>query len=359
MLGEEALAKKRQFAEERAARLRDPRVRCLGIDKAALDEQVKERKRMEELERERDAFFDQQRLMMDKHAQVLQRDVNKIRTEREKEVQNFRDTYQRAEMRREFDLNDKTRVRAALPARVHDSDPRCGASSIQRFEGEDLDLIERKRAQQAQQREWARQQVEEKLVKKWSESDNQRTYEDRAEEMAFRTFQIEQAIADQRKQAAKTAAEFNLAVAEQKRKEKQRERFDNTQRNLEEVENMMNSDLLTESIGGRELRSDFKGMTPEQRQQIAATQAAQREAARQRRLQEAEDAKQQEMQEAMQTRMAMTLDRQRDRERREALVRLGEERKRQAQEAAERKAAMDKVYANQVGEEYFVFGKCL
>lgn len=359
MLGEAALAKKRQFAEERAARLRDPRVRCLGIDKDALDEQVNERKRMEQLERERDAFFDQQRIMMDKHAQVLQREVGKIRTEREKEVQQFRETFQKPESRREFDLNDSTRVRSALPARVHDSDPRCGASSVQRFEGEDLDFKERKLAQQRQQREWAQQQVEEKLVKKWSEADAHRTYEDRAEEMAFRSFQIEQAIADQRKQAAKTAAEFNLAMAEQKKREKQRDRFDNTQRNLEEVENMMHSDLLTESRGGREVRSDFKGMSQSQREQIAAVQAAQREAARQRRLQEAEDAKQQDIQEAMQIRMAMTLDRQRERERRDALARLGEERKAQAAEAQTRKQEMDKVYANAVGEEFFVFGKCL
>ena len=124
-------------------------------------------------------------------------------------------------------------------------------------------------------------------------------------------------------------------------------------------ENLINSDLLAENTNGRPVRSDFKGMTPEQRAAILEEQAQQREAARQRKLQEAEAAKQQDMQEAMMTRMAMTLDRQRDRERREAAKQLGEERKRQASEARDRKKELDGVYANAVGEEYFVYGKCL
>ena len=359
MLGEASLAKKRQFAEERAARLRDPRMRCLGIDKAALDEQVKERKRMEQLEKERDEYFDEQRLPMDKHAQNLQREVSKVRADREKEVQHYRETFQKKDARREWDLNDPKRVAGALPARVADTDPRCGASSLQKFEGEDLDATERRRVQRQQQQEWARQQVEEKLVKKWNEADQQRAYEDRAEEMAFRTFQVEQAIADQRRQAAKTAAEFNRAVAEQKRREKLRDRFDQTQRNLEEIENMINSDLLAESTNGRPVRSDFKGMTPEQRANVLREQAEQRELARQRRLQEAEDEKQRDLQEAMTTRMAMTLDRQRERERRDARRQLGEERLQQASEARDRKKQLDETYSNAVGEEYFVWGKCL
>lgn len=359
MLGEAALSKKRQFAEERAQRLRDPRVRCLGIDKTALEEQVKERKRLEAMEQDRDQHFDQQRVSMDKHAVNLQREVTKVRADREKDVQHYRDTFQKKELRREWDLNDPKRVTGTLPARVNDADPRLGPSSIQKFEGEDLDAQERRRVQRQQQADWARQQAEEKLVKKWAEADQQRAYEDRAEEMAHRTFQIEQAVADQRRTAAQTTAEFNKAVAEQKRREKLKDRYDQTQRNLEEVHNLINSDLLAEENGGRPQRSDFKGMNQEQRAQVLREQAEQREAARLRKLQEAEDAKQQDMQEAMMGRMAMTLDRQRERERRDAARALGEERLRQAEEAKSRKKDLDATYSNAIGEEYFVWGKCL
>lgn len=359
MLSDSALQKKRQFAEERAARLRDPRVRCLGIDKTALDEQVKERKRMEEMEKDRDRYFDQQRVAMDKHAQVLQREVNQLRATRESDVQSFRDTYQKKEMRREWDLNDPKRVIGALPARVNDGDPRCGPSSVQKFEGEDLDMTERRRLQRDQQKQWAEQQMEEKLVKKWAEADTNRQYEDRAEEVAHRTYQVEQSIASQRREAARTTAEFNKAMSQQKKQDTVRTKFDQTQKNLEEIENLMNSDLLCENSGGRPGRANFKGMTHDERQNIARIQAAQREMNQQRKLQEAEDAKQQEMQEMMQMRMAMTLDRQRERERTAANRDLGEERKKQAAEARDRKKATDELYKNEIGEEYFVYGKCL
>jgi len=58
-------------------------------------------------------------------------------------------------------------------------------------------------------------------------------------------------------------------------------------------------------------------------------------------------------------RMAMTLDRQRERERRDAARALGEERLRQAEEAKSRKKDLDATYSNAIGEEYFVWGKCL
>jgi len=360
MLSESALSKKRQFAEERAARLRDARVRCLGIDKTALDEQVAERKAMESLENDRDKFFDQQRLLMDKHAVVLEREMNHIRAQRDKELEDYRRTFQAKHASREWDLNDPKRVVGSLPARVGDNDLRLGPSSLQKFEGEDLDFGDRKRLQQQQQRNWVQQQTDERLMKKWMEQDGHRKYEDRAEEMAHRTWQIENSIAQQRRQISETNAAFNKAVADQKRQETLRSRFDNTAKNLEEIHNMMSNDLLIESTGpGFRKRADYKGMSREENKQILHEQATQREQLQQRRLHEAEDEKRRDTQELMQVRMAMTLDRQRERERRNAAQALGEEHKKQANEARDRKKHLDNLYENAIGEEYFVYGKCL
>ena len=71
MLSESSLEKKRKFQEERTARLLDPRIRVLGVDKKALDEQIEEKNRVKELEKQREQFFDRQALMMDKHAQCF------------------------------------------------------------------------------------------------------------------------------------------------------------------------------------------------------------------------------------------------------------------------------------------------
>jgi hypothetical protein len=365
MLNESALLKKRQFAEERAARLRDPRARCVGIDKEALAHQVQEKEAMKKLEGDRNQYFDQQRVLMDKHAQVLQREVAGVRADRERDTQSFRESFQKKQMSREWDLNDPARLKQGLPARVNDTDPRTGPSGLQKFEGEDLDAGERRRLQAAQQKEWTQQQTDEKLMKKWMEADATRQYEDRAEEVAYRTHQVQTAVANQRHEAAVTTAEFNKALAEQKRQEKLKSRFDNTQKNLEEVDNMMRSDFLGETgastMGGAKdkVNSTFKGMTGNQRHTILAEQEAQREDLRQRRLLEAEDGKQQDMQEKMHTRMAMTLDRQRDRERKQAAQQLGRDRQQQAADARDKKKSLDEVYTNAIGEEYFVYGKCL
>lgn len=365
MQSDAALAKKRQFALERAERLKDPRMRVMGVDKAALDEQVREKQQLQQLEGERNAYFDKQALLMDRHAQVLQREVDELRAKREKELVDYRATFQKKQCSREWDLNDPRRVGGALPARIGDEDVRCGAASLQRFEGEDLDSKARRAAQAAQQKAWADAQTDEKLMKKWMEKEANRTYEDRAEETAFRTWQIEQQIAQQRAEAARTAAEFNKALAEQKRREKVQDRFRQTQKNLEEIDNMLNSDFLNETegtvsdMGNTIKRERFKGLTAEQRENILRTQEAQREELRQRKLQEAEEERQMAQQEAMENRMGAALDRQRQRERREAALALGREHQHQAEQARLRKQQLDEQYRNKIGEEYFVWGKCL
>ena len=49
----------------------------------------------------------------------------------------------------EFDLNDPLSLMNDKPARVGDNDPRCGVSSLQMFEGEDLGKAKREKQQLA------------------------------------------------------------------------------------------------------------------------------------------------------------------------------------------------------------------
>lgn len=50
----------------------------------------------------------------------------------------FRALHQQPASRREWDLYDPDALKKDKPARVHDDDPRCGISSLQKFDGEDL-----------------------------------------------------------------------------------------------------------------------------------------------------------------------------------------------------------------------------
>lgn len=50
----------------------------------------------------------------------------------EKEVNDFRRTFQKLEQRREFDLYDPDALKKDLPARLKDDDPRLGLAACQR-----------------------------------------------------------------------------------------------------------------------------------------------------------------------------------------------------------------------------------
>jgi hypothetical protein len=76
----------------------------------------------------------------------------------------FRALHQQPSSRREWDLNDPDSLKKDFPARVSDDDPRCGVSSMQRFEGEDLNNRARCKYQTEQRREWAEQQMRERQL---------------------------------------------------------------------------------------------------------------------------------------------------------------------------------------------------
>lgn len=356
-----AQSKKLLFMMQRAERLRDPKVRQMGIDKQALDEQVREKEALRRLEKERNDFYDRQALLMDRHAQALQKEVNEVRAAREKELQDYRETFQKKWMSREWDLNDPMWKSKELPARVGDDDPRNGVSSLQKLEGEDLDFANRRREQQRQQREWAQQQVEEKLAKKWMEQEANRAFDERNEEVNHRIYLLEQNIQEQRRLAQRNQAEFNKALAEQKRLEAIRDKEEDTRKALEEISYHMNGDFLNETEGmvsvlGKAVRAErYKGMTAEEKARLWQEQASQRDAMRRRRLLEVEEEKQWAQQDNLQLRMANALERQKERERRAEREAVAAEQIKQKEAAEDRKKKLDELYTNAVDEDYFKY----
>ncbi|KAG5510766.1 hypothetical protein GH5_06991 [Leishmania sp. Ghana 2012 LV757] len=359
-------SKKQLFMLQRAERLKDPKVRKMGIDREALDAQVREKEALRRLEKERDDYYDRQALLMDRHACALQQEVNAIRAAREKELQDYRQTFQKKELGREWDLNDPEARRKELPARVGDNDPRNGPSSLQKLEGEDLDYAARKAAQQRQQRQWAQQQVNEKLAKKWMEQERDRAFDDRNEETNYRLYEVEKKVAEQRRLMEKNGADFNRALAEQQRREAVRAKEEDTRLGLKEIAYQMNSDFLNEretvvsELGASVKAERYKGMSDKQKALLRSAQDEQLRELRRRRLLEVEEEKQWSQQEHMQLRMANALDRQRERERRAEREQLAETQRMQARAAAQRKAELDELYTNAVDEDYFKYwDRCL
>ncbi|XP_071278391.1 RIB43A-like with coiled-coils protein 2 [Agelaius tricolor] len=153
-----ALERRRRREQLRRGRIFNPRIRTIGIDKDALDAQVKEKKIQEAAEKAEHERFAHHMKKNDKLMCLLEerqkneiKDINRALTE-------FHKNFQKPETRREFDLNDPQALKKDRPARVSDDDPRCTISGMQKFMGEDLNHDQRMKFQKEQIREWSLQQ---------------------------------------------------------------------------------------------------------------------------------------------------------------------------------------------------------
>jgi hypothetical protein len=105
----------------------------------------------------------------------MEDNVKQARRHKLIEMNHFRENYQQASQRREFDLYDPLALQKDLPIRIGDDDPRIGVSSIQRFEGEDLAVKKRKELQKEQMRVWTEEQLYEKeMVKKETDTEKEK-----------------------------------------------------------------------------------------------------------------------------------------------------------------------------------------
>ena len=71
----------------------------------------------------------------DKITQLLEKRQEQDVVELNRAVNEFRMLHQQPDSRREFDLYDPDYLKKDKPARVGDDDPRCGISSLQKFDG--------------------------------------------------------------------------------------------------------------------------------------------------------------------------------------------------------------------------------
>ena len=126
-------------------------------------------------------------------------------------VNEFRMLHQQPSSRREWDLYDPDGLKKDRPARVSDDDPRCGISSIQMFDGEDLNNKARNKFQNEQMREWAQQQMRERRQADDNQKKADRLYELKMRELDQRACELEQAEMDCRRAINRATKDYNMA----------------------------------------------------------------------------------------------------------------------------------------------------
>jgi hypothetical protein len=332
------------------------------VDRSALEAQIQEKEMSKEMERQRDQAFADRLLVTEQRVQLMDRDVQRARKDATISVQAYREQMQQRHMRKEWDLNDPLAMRKDRPARIADDDPFVGVSSMQKFSGEDLEYGNRVRKQQQQQATWVVEQMAEKQAQIDNERDMERILAERQAEVDARRAEMEFEELKSRGGMNEAVRDYNLALAEVKKRTETMTRLQQMEDAAEEINNQLTSDFLTENRNTtistmaphRYLKYHFKGISEEQVQDIRDGQIRQAAEKAQQKMSEKEEEQNWDLVQEAVRRNLVAGEREVFRRKQELARQVAEEQRRQAEEARIRKNVLYKqVYSGAIDEQFF------
>ena len=358
----EAIEARRQRELQRQSRIFNAKVRTIGLDLQAVQEQERDRRMREEMERRRHEAFASDMVRNDKIAQLLemrqQADIRRLN----KAFNEFRKMHQQPNTRREFDLYDPDALKKDKPARVNDDDPRCTLSSLQKFEGEDLNNPARTKLQQEQMREWAKQQAEERRKSEEKKKYADKLYDMKQIELDHRAMELGKAEMNCRRAINVAQANYNKALFDELNNQRNIDKRRETDDKLTEIANHVHGDFLTENpaistsaFGPHRVIPDrWKGMLPDQLAEIRKTQKVQEDERKQKEEAEKQENDEWERQANNNAKAGMILEREQNRQVRNKNKDVADENLKLAMEQKAHKEFLDKqVYINPPTAAYF------
>ncbi|CAF2353735.1 unnamed protein product [Rotaria sp. Silwood2] len=357
-----AIERRRRAEKERQGRIFNAKFRQIGVDKEALDQQIQDRKWIEDLEEKRAAAFAKDSIRNDTIAKLLQHRQEYDDRENNRALNEFRALHQQPAAQREWDLNDPDFLKKDMPARVSDDDPRCGIASLQKFQGEDLNSRARNKYQQEQLREWSRMQQEDQRRAQQQQQAADQLFYSKQIELDQRAIELQQAEEQCRRDINKSTRNYNDALfrenEERRALKKRQEEYDN----YAEMANMVSSDLLTENpdqaisqFGPHRIVPDrWKGMSQDQIRRIREEQQKQVEEKKRRDEEEQQRENEWNQRRVTEAKAGMIIEKQVERERRANEHNLYNDNQRLSNEQRNLKAYLDRVvYTNQPTAAYF------
>ncbi|KAK2187533.1 hypothetical protein NP493_162g02005 [Ridgeia piscesae] len=358
-----AIERRRNQEAQRKSRIFNAKVRTIGIDKQGLEQQVHDRKQMELMEKKRDEAFHADAVRNDQIASLLERRQAHDTRELDNAVNEFRDLHQQPQGRREWDLYDPDGLKKDKPARVSDDDPRCGISSMQKLDGEDLNGKARRKFQQEQNREWFEEQAREKAQANENQRRADRLYDLKAKELDERAMALQKAEEECQRAVRHAADDYNNALQRERDAREALERKQAEDDNATEMANNIYGDFLTENpavaqsaFGPHRVVPDrWKGMSPEQVADIRRMQDIQRREMERLRNEEKRRDDEWDAQRVAQARAAEMLQRENDRREKDIAKQLANENRRLGSEQESHKEYLYKeVYTNEPTAGYFM-----
>ncbi|KAM9445828.1 RIB43A-like with coiled-coils protein 1 [Clarias gariepinus] len=355
---------RRQAAEaERRKRIFNPRNRVIGLDVHALEQQVTERRKREEVERQQKLVYDTLCISTDQKLIEQDRKEDSRRRELAQDLVQYWATYQRSEDSRDADINYNHQGGASVSSVNQDS---LGPASMQVFQGEGVGENERRKNQIEENERILRAQREER--EKWK---NEQKHKELLRDLEMiqqdqRALQLD-ALEEECKKAAHMALKsYNQAQAEERQEQERQNKQTHEALNMAEILQMVTSDLLTEcpeaavkeGMGSPEapqvLPDRWKGMSSEQLEAIhrqRAEQCAERERQRQQEKQNNLEWGWQQLKQARQHEEEERRVRELERERRTRLDQYNQQLAREQQ--AHQEYLNNELYTNRPTVRYF------
>lgn len=201
LMAKASVERRRNREAERRERIFNDKVRTTGVDKEALDMQVKEKKRQEEAEKEKQKTFEADMLHHNKAASLLHSRHMKEKRAMEKAVCSYRHQHQRPD-----------------PVRCGTTDPGEEQMMPLGLVGEDPDGEGRRRRQKEQLRGWLLQQQSERATERKQQKLEEQNYDQSRVDMDKQALQLQSIFTEMRKAAAVATKEYNLAKMEERRR---------------------------------------------------------------------------------------------------------------------------------------------
>ncbi|ORY87255.1 RIB43A-domain-containing protein [Neocallimastix californiae] len=256
---DQAVQRRRKMEEERKKRIFNSKERTMGIDVQKIEEQIKKKHEMREIELLREKAFDESLIHMGQVRELMEQKKQQINKKQCQDLDEYHKNQQKFEFRREFDLNDPKRLLKDKPARIGDDDPRKSVSGAQFFGGEDLNKEDRIKRQKEQLRDFRLRCSAE--CRKLQE-----------EEKRIKDLQITENV------------EYNKKLAELKKYREYNDKIEDEKQNMRQINYQLNSSnyILKEEnkinpYTNRIRMDSYKGMTAEEIKDIFDYQEYQRQ----------------------------------------------------------------------------------
>eukprot|EP00297_Palpitomonas_bilix_P006905 CAMPEP_0113868758 /NCGR_PEP_ID=MMETSP0780_2-20120614/1167_1 /TAXON_ID=652834 /ORGANISM="Palpitomonas bilix" /LENGTH=382 /DNA_ID=CAMNT_0000853877 /DNA_START=130 /DNA_END=1278 /DNA_ORIENTATION=- /assembly_acc=CAM_ASM_000599 len=354
---------KQGVENNRKPRIFDPKIRTIGQDVQALEAQIAEKKRIADWEKERERLYDAYMVKMSRDLMRGEGEAERTKRQFEKEVLQYRMNEQQASQRREYDLNDPNSLRNSEPIRDGDDDPRLGVSSLQKFQGEDVEYARRLKEQQDIQREWILQQIEEQRQARIQEANEGSDFSQKTLATANRMMNAEAEFRQHLRDLQAETRDYNLDLARAKKQKEYEEKLKDLEASKEEINKTVNGSILNENLTAttksmlgdhRKVPYAYKGLSPEEKQRVLEEQYQQALENEAKKTMGKDEEKHFDLVNAAIRRNMLMQERDAERKRKDMKRELAETLKRQAQEKAERDNYLNKVvYTNKPDDSYF------